>query len=147
MSDKKKFKANKIIVEFKEFISRGNVVDMAVGIIIGAAFTAIVTSVVEDLIMPIIGIIVGGFDFKSLSVTVGNGEHAAVLTYGSFIQAIVNFLIIAVCVFGIIKIMNTFAAKTKKQSEPEKPNDPPKPTNEELLLTEIRDLLKRQISE
>lgn len=134
-----------IIKEFKEFISRGNVLDMAVGIIIGSAFTAIVTSLVNDIIMPLVGIVMGGFDFTSLSVSVGTGDHIAVLAYGLFIQALINFLIIAVCVFILIRFINTVAEKTRKQKKAEaKPAEPPKPSNEEILLTEIRDLLKKQ---
>lgn len=136
-----------IIKEFKEFISRGNVLDMAVGIIIGSAFTAIVTSLVNDIIMPFVGILMGGFDFTSLSVSVGTGDHTAVLAYGLFIQALINFLIIAVCVFILIRFINTVAEKTRKQKKADaeaKPAEPPKPSNEEVLLTEIRDLLKNQ---
>jgi large conductance mechanosensitive channel len=118
--------------EFRDFINRGSVIDLAVGIIIGAAFTAIVSSLVDDLIMPIIGIITGGINFTGLSVTVGE----AALTYGNFIQAILNFLIIAFAVFWMVKAVNRF----RKQEE--KPEEPAAPTTEEKLLTEIRDLLK-----
>lgn len=125
----------KIIKEFKEFISKGNVIDMAVGVIIGSAFSKIVTSLVNDIIMPIIGIIIGGLDFTKLSITVKDSE----IMYGSFIQNIVDFLIIAACIFTVIKIINKF----KKQ----KPAEEPKPveTPEDIkLLTEIRDLLKKE---
>lgn len=125
----------KIIKEFKEFISKGNVIDMAVGVIIGSAFSKIVTSLVNDIIMPIIGIIIGGLDFTKLSITVKDSE----IMYGSFIQNIVDFLIIAACIFTVIKIINKF----KKQ----KPVEEPKPveTPEDIkLLTEIRDLLKKE---
>lgn len=104
----------KFIEEFKAFISRGNVMDMAVGIIIGGAFTSIVTSLVDDIINPILGIF-GGMDFSDLSITL-NGEAA--LNYGNFISAILNFLIMAFIVFMIMKVMNGFAEKMKKKEEP-----------------------------
>ena len=129
MSEKKGF-----IGEFKEFISRGNVMDMAVGIIIGGAFTAIVTSLVDDLIMPLIGMIIGGIDFNSLSITVGSAE----MLIGKFIMAIINFLLIALVLFCIIKAMN----KMRKQEE-EAPAEEPAPDEQTVLLTEIRDLLKK----
>ncbi len=100
--------------EFKEFISKGNVMDMAVGIIIGGAFTAIVTSLVDDVIMPVISLLTGGFDFSALCVVLGEGEGAATLNYGAFIAAIINFLIIAVVIFCLIKSINKFK---KKQEE------------------------------
>ena len=103
------------IKEFKEFISRGNVMDMAVGIIIGGAFTAIVTSLVNDVIMPLISLLTGGLDFSELSVALGEGEGAATLNYGAFIAAIINFLLIALVIFLIIKAMNKF--KKKKEDE------------------------------
>lgn len=117
--------------EFKEFISKGNALDLAIGVIIGGAFGAIVNSTVSDLFMPLIGIILGGIDFSGLSVTIGS----AVLPYGKLIQAIVNFLIIGFVLFLIVKGINKF--RTKKEEAP-----PPEPTNEEKLLTEIRDVLK-----
>ena len=123
----------KWLTEFRDFINRGNVIDLAVGIVIGAAFTAIVNSLVNDLIMPIIGIITGGIDFSGLALTVGD----AALTYGNFIQAIFNFLIIAFAVFWLIQAINRF-----RQKEDAKPAAPAAPTTEEKLLTEIRDLLK-----
>lgn len=125
----------KLLNEFKEFISRGNVIDMAVGVVIGSAFSKIVTSLVNDIIMPLIGVIIGGLDFTSLSIKIKDSE----ILYGSFIQNIVDFLIIAACIFTVIKIMNKF----KKQ----KPAEEPKPveTPEDIkLLTEIRDLLKKE---
>ena len=123
----------KIFSEFKEFISKGNVIDMAVGVIIGSAFSKIVTSLVNDVIMPLIGIIIGGIDFSSLSITVKDSE----IMYGSFIQNIVDFLIIAACIFTVVKIINKFK-KTKKEEVKviETPEDI-------KLLTEIRDLLKK----
>lgn len=123
----------KWLVEFRDFINRGNVIDLAVGIVIGAAFTGIVNSLVTDLIMPIIGMITGGINFSGLAFTVGE----AALTYGNFIQAIFNFLIIAFAVFWLIKAVNRFRKK-----EEAKPSAPAVPTTEEKLLTEIRDLLK-----
>ncbi len=100
--------------EFKEFISKGNVMDMAVGIIIGGAFTAIVTSLVDDVIMPIISLLTGGFDFSALCIVLGEGEGAATLNYGAFIAAVINFLIIAIVIFCLIKSINKFK---KKQEE------------------------------
>lgn len=117
--------------EFRDFINRGNVVDLAVAVIIGAAFGAIVKSIVDDLLMPLIGIIIGGVDFKSLALTVGN----ATLTYGNLIQAIINFLAIAFVLFLIVRQINKMKAQTP-------PPPPPGPSAEEKLLAEIRDLLK-----
>ena len=124
----------KILKEFKEFISKGNVIDVAVGVIIGSAFSKIVTSLVNDIIMPLIGVIIGGLDFTSLSIKVKDSE----ILYGSFIQNIVDFLIIAACIFTVVKLMNKF--KKPKKEEPvivETPEDI-------KLLTEIRDLLKKE---
>ncbi len=104
------------IKEFKEFISRGNVMDMAVGVIIGGAFTAIVSSLVDDILMPVLSILTGGFDFSSLCIALGEGEEAATLNYGSFISSIINFLLIAVVIFLIIKGINKLSRK--KDSEP-----------------------------
>jgi large conductance mechanosensitive channel len=109
-----------IIKEFKEFINRGNVIDLAVAVIMGAAFTAITTSVVNDLITPFISLITGGIDFSSLSFSLGPGEHAATINYGRFIQAVINFLIISVVVFLMVKGMNKVF---RKKSE-----EPPAPT-------------------
>ena len=120
--------------EFRDFINRGNVMDLAVGIIIGAAFTAIVNSLVNDLIMPIIGMVTGGVDFSGLALTVGD----AALTYGNFIQAVFNFIIIAFAVFWLVKSVNRFRAKEEATT----PAEPDAPTTEERLLTEIRDLLQ-----
>ena len=123
--------------EFKEFISRGNVMDMAVGIIIGGAFTAIVSSLVADIITPIIGMILGGIDFTSLAVTVGSAQ----LTYGNFIQAIINFLLVAWVLFMIVKAMNKM--KKKEEEKPAEPEAPAEPTEAIVLLREIRDSLKK----
>lgn len=124
-----------MLKEFGEFIKKGNVLDLAVAVIIGGAFGAIVTSLVNDLIMPLIGIIIGGVDFTALAVNVGE----ATLTYGNFIQAIVNFLVIAFVIFLLIRQVR----KLEKQ-EPAAPPAPPEPSAEEKLLAEIRDLLKAQ---
>lgn len=105
------------IKEFKEFISKGNVMDMAVGVIIGGAFTAIVTSLVNDIMMPILSLLTGGMDFASLCIVLGEGEDAATFNYGSFIQAIINFLLIAIVIFVIVKSINKF--KKKEEAAPE----------------------------
>jgi len=127
--------------EFKSFAMRGNVVDMAVGIVIGGAFGKIVSSFVNDVLMPPIGMLMGGVDFSDLSVVLQEavGETAAVtLNYGSFIQTVVDFIIIAFAIFMVIKAMNNM-----KKKEEEAPAAPPKPSAEVELLTEIRDSLKK----
>ncbi|MDO5438562.1 MAG: large-conductance mechanosensitive channel protein MscL [Erysipelotrichaceae bacterium] len=124
-----------MVKEFKEFIMRGNVIDLAVAVIIGGAFQAIIGSLVNDIFMPIIGMIIGGHDFSELSVTVGT----ATLAYGNFIQAIINFLAIALCLFTVIKTVNKL--KKPKAPEPAKPAAKP---DDVVLLEEIRDLLKKQ---
>lgn len=121
-----------MLKEFKDFINRGNVMDMATGVIVGAAFGAIVTSLTNNILMPLIGILIGGIDFTHLTIKVGS----AVVSYGLFIQAVINFLIIAFCVFIITREFNRF----KKKEEPKKPTL----SNEEKLLTEIRDLLAKK---
>jgi large conductance mechanosensitive channel len=134
-----------IIKEFREFISRGNVMDLAVGVIIGSAFTAIVNSVANNIITPVIGILIGGIDFSSLRVNLPSVYPEAekpVLAYGVFIQAIINFFIIAVCVFIIIKFMNTLKSKVELEKKAEE--KPPEKAADVLLLEEIRDLLKNQ---
>jgi len=123
--------------EFKSFIARGNVVDMAVGVIIGGAFGKIVTSLVNDILMPLIGTILGGLDFTSLSIRIND----ATIAYGSFIQSIVDFLIIAFCIFVMIKLFEKFKFEEKKE---EPAPVPPKKPEEVLLLEEIRDLLKKK---
>ncbi len=120
--------------EFKKFISRGNVVDMAVGVIIGGAFGKIVTSLVNDIITPLIGVIIGGLDFSNLSIQIGNSKIA----YGSFIQSIIDFLIIAICIFTVIRVFERLKHKEKK----EEAKEPPKKSDEVVLLEEIRDLLR-----
>ena len=137
--DVKKPDKKGIIKEFKEFISKGNVLDMAVGLIVGTAFTAIVKSLVEDIFMPIIGMLIGGINFAGLNVTIGDADSrfgAATLTYGNFIQSVLTFLLTAICVFSVIKVINLFRKKNEKKPEP------PKPSDEVKLLAEIRDLLK-----
>lgn len=130
-----------LIKEFKEFAIRGNVVDMAVGIIIGGAFGKIVSSLVTDVVMPPIGVLLGGVDFSKLSLTVREASEAAeavTINYGKFINTVIDFVIIAFVIFMAIKAIN----KMKRQEE-EKPAAPPAPSKEEVLLTEIRDLLKK----
>ena len=129
-----------ILKEFKEFAVQGNAVDMAVGIVIGASFGKIIASLVADLVMPPIGVLVGGVDFTKLGVTLKEavGDVPAVtLNYGNFIQTVVDFTIIAFAIFMVIKLINKL-----KKTEAEAPAAPPAPTKEEILLTEIRDLLK-----
>ena len=131
-----------LINEFKAFAVRGNVVDMAVGIIIGAAFGKIVSSFVDGVIMPPLGLLIGGVDFSDLAIVLKEavGEApAVVLRYGAFIQTVVDFVIIAFAIFMAIKAINHL-----KRKEAEAPSTPPAPSKEELLLTEIRDLLKEQ---
>ena len=125
--------------EFKEFAMRGNVVDMAVGIIIGGAFGKIVSSFVNDVIMPPIGMLMGGVDFSNLAIALGEGEEAASINYGVFINTVLDFLIVAFAIFMVIRAMN----KLKKKEE-EKPAEPPKPSEEVLLLTEIRNALQNR---
>lgn len=130
------------IKEFREFAMRGNVVDMAVGVIIGGAFGKIVSSLVADVFMPVLGIFTGGIDFKDLKFVLKDavGDVPAVtLNYGVFVQHVVDFVIIAFAIFLMIKALNKL-----KNEKPAEPAQPPKPSNEEVLLTEIRDLLKKQ---
>ena len=128
--------------EFKTFAMRGNVVDMAVGIIIGGAFGKIISSFVADVIMPPIGLLIGGVNFANLAITLKEavGESAAVtINYGKFIQTVLDFLIIAFAIFMAIRAMNSL-----KKKEEEAPEAPPEPTKEEILLTEIRDALQQK---
>ena len=133
-----------MMTEFKEFAVRGNVVDMAVGIVIGGAFGKIVSSFVNDVLMPPIGLAVGGVDFSELSVVlkeaVGEAE-AVTLNYGTFIQTVIDFVIIAFAIFMVVRAMNSM--KRKEEEKPAEPAEPPKPSQEEVLLTEIRDLLRK----
>ena len=126
-------KGENTLKEFKEFISKGNIVDMAVGVIIGSAFGKIVTSLVNDIFMPIIGVIVGGLDFSNLSIKVGNSA----IMYGSFIQNVVDFLIVAACIFFMIKVLSKFKKKEEVKTETTVDENT-------LLLREIRDLLKKK---
>ena len=129
-----------MISEFKSFAMRGNVVDMAVGIVIGGAFGKIVSSFVADVLMPPIGLLLGNVDFSDLAVTLqaaGEGVEEVTLRYGQFIQTVIDFVIIAFAIFMVVKAMNTVMKK-----EEEKPAEPPKPNKEEVLLTEIRDALR-----
>ncbi len=142
-----------LIAEFKEFIARGNVIDMAVGVIMGGAFTPIVNSLVNDIVMPCVGMITGGVDFSDKKIILkqavaadeaaGIAEVAEVaISYGNFIQVILNFLIVSICIFALIKTINSLKRK-EEEPEPEPEEEViPEPTAEELLLTEIRDLLK-----
>lgn len=139
-----------MLKEFKEFIARGNVMDMAVGIIMGAAFTAIVNSMVGDLIMPVIGVITSGVDFADKFVALNTEVYptlkaaqdagAPILTYGKFINAIINFVIVAFVIFMLVKGVN----KLKRQAEDPKSKDAPPPPADIALLTEIRDILKKK---
>lgn len=136
-----------MLKEFKEFAMRGNVIDLAIGIIIGAAFTTVVNSLVKDIIMPPIGFLMGGIDFTDFFIVLGAGDYpslkaaqdagAATINYGVFINAIVNFLIVAFAVFILVKQVNRF--RVQKAAVPA---EPPAPTTSEKLLSEIRDLLK-----
>lgn len=140
----------KILNEFKAFAVKGNAVDMAVGVIIGGAFGKIVSSIVNDIIMPPIGWFIGGVNFSDLkfelpSVKIGKETmQAATINYGTFIQTIIDFVIIAFCVFMLVKGINKLANLKKKEEEAAPAPEAPKPTKEELLLTEIRDLLKER---
>ncbi len=127
-------KGGSTLKEFKEFISKGNVFDMAIGVIIGGAFGKIVTSLVDNILMPLIGLIIGGIDFSKLVIKVKDAE----IGYGLFIQNVVDFLIVALCIFMVVKLFSKF--KKKKEEEPEAPAEP---SEEVLLLREIRDSLKK----
>ncbi|QPF82201.1 large conductance mechanosensitive channel protein MscL [Bradyrhizobium genosp. L] len=137
-----------MLKDFREFAMKGNVVDLAVAVIIGAAFGAIVTSMVNDIIMPIVGAVTGGLDFSNYFVGLKHGVDAtnladakkqgAVLAYGSFLTLVVNFIIVAFVLFMVVRTMNKF-----KRKEAAAPAEPPKPSAEVVLLTEIRDLLKK----
>ena len=126
-----------IISEFKEFAMRGNVMDMAVGVIIGGAFGKIVSSLVDDILMPVIGTLTGGVDFSNLAITIGEAN----IKYGQFIQNVIDFIIVAFCIFMMIKGINSISKK--KEEAPAAPAPAPEPSAEEKLLTEIRDLLKK----
>ena len=133
--------------EFKEFALRGNVIDMAVGIVIGAAFGKITTSLVENIIMPPIGVLISGINFRDLALTIkaASGDAPAVaIKYGEFINIVLEFIIIAFAIFTVIKFINKM--QRKEDAAPPPPPPPPEPTKEELLLGEIRDLLKAKAS-
>ena len=132
----------KMLQEFKQFAMRGNVMDMAIGIIIGAAFGKIVSSVVSDVIMPPIGLLLGGVDFSNLSLTLKEGAEGVepvLLKYGVFINTVIDFIIIAFAIFMLVKGINTL-----KKKEEEKPAAPPAPSKSEILLAEIRDELRKR---
>ncbi len=128
----------KLLEEFKAFAVKGNAIDMAVGVIIGGAFGKIVTSLVNDILMPILGVVTGGINFAELSVTFRDAD----VKYGMFIQNIIDFLIIAACIFFMVKAMNSLTKK--KEEAPAEPAPEPEPSAEEKLLAEIRDLLKNK---
>ncbi len=131
-----------MLSEFKEFAVKGNVVDMAVGVVIGGAFGKIITSLVGDVIMPPIGVALGGVDFSSLSVVIQaaiDNKPAVVISYGKFLQTVIDFIIIAFAIFMAIKAMNSL-----KRQEEAAPAAPAAPPNQEVLLAEIRDLLKEK---
>lgn len=130
-----------MLKEFKDFIAKGNVMDMAVGIIIGAAFTAIVTSLVADLITPIISLFTGGIDFSSMGYRLSEGEDGAIFAYGNFIMALINFLIIAFVVFMLVKAVNRAKDASKKEEEAAPAADPG-PSEKDILI-EIRDALAK----
>ncbi len=127
----------KNIEEFKKFIARGNVIDLAIGVIIGGAFSSIVTSLVNNILTPILGLVLGGADFSNLAITFKNTR----IEYGSFIQSVIDFLIVAICIFALVKFINKIMHIKKKEEE--KPAEPKK-SAEVLLLEEIRDLLKEE---
>ena len=124
------------IKSFMSFISKGNVIDLAVGVVIGSAFGKIVSSLVDDIIMPLVGVIIGGIDFSGLSANVGDAK----VTYGMFIQNVIDFLIVALCIFIFIRIINKFKLKKEKEEIKEEP----KKEEQVVLLEEIRDLLKQK---
>lgn len=136
LAEKNLKKMKKEASEFKKFISRGNVVDMAVGVIVGGAFGKIVTSLVNDIITPLIGIIIGGLDFSNLALEIGSSKIA----YGSFVQTVIDFLIIAICIFTMVRLFE----KLKHEEKKEKVEEAPKKSEDVLLLEEIRDLLKEK---
>ena len=131
----------KLFKEFKEFINRGNVLDLAVAVVIGGAFGKIVTALVNNVIMPAISMIFGASSIAELAIVKGEGDDAIVLAYGAFIQAIIDFIIVAFVIFLVVKAFNKM--KRKKEEEPA-PEPDPEPSAEEKLLTEIRDLIKEK---
>ncbi len=139
-----KKKGSGFIQEFKTFIARGNVMDLAVGVIVGNAFSKIVTSLTNNILMPLVGVVIGGFDFSNLSYTFSVWGREVVLKYGEFIQNTVDFLITAFCIFVVIKIMNSLFKKKEEEKDKEEKTEEPKKSDEVLLLEEIRDLLKKK---
>lgn len=142
-------KVSGFLEEFKQFIARGNVLDLAVGVIIGGAFSTITSSLTADIIMPLVSIFLGGVDFSAMKITLPNlfgviSETPNTLNYGNFINAIINFLIMAWVVFCIVKFFNSLHNHGKKEESVEEEPAPPEPSNEEKLLMEIRDLLKEK---
>ena len=128
-----------ILEEFKKFISRGNVVDLAVGVIVGSAFTAIVNSLVNNILTPILGLVLGGINFSGLSIVIGEES----IMYGAFIQSVIDFLITAFCIFMIVKFINRLSLiKNKKEEEKQEEPKPTTKADDIILLEEIRDLLK-----
>lgn len=128
-----------MLKEFKTFIARGNVLDLAVGVVVGGAFGKIVTSLVDDIIMPLVGLLMGGLDFSNLSIKVGNAK----IMYGSFIQNVVDFLIVAFCIFIMVKAVNKITKKIDAKKEKDKKTEEAKKADNIILLEEIRDLLKK----
>lgn len=138
----------KLVHEFKEFIARGNVIDLAVGVIIGAAFGKIVTSLVQDIVMPPIGVLTNGVNFSDLYISLdgksyatlalAQAESAPLIAYGNFINTVIQFVIVAACIFAMVKVINRI-----KREEKAKPEPTPEPPRTEVLLEEIRDLLKK----
>ena len=136
-------KSKGFIGEFKQFIAKGNVMDLAVGVIIGNAFSKIVKSLTEDVLMPVIGALIGGVDFSKAALPLKMWDKVVNLNYGLFLQAVVDFLITAFCIFIMVKIISSIFRKKEEEKKEEKP-EPPKKSNEEVLLEEIRDLLKEK---
>lgn len=143
----------KFFNEFKEFISKGNVMDMAIGVIIATAFGKITTSLVNDVFMPLIGMFIGGIDLGTLNITLSPAvvdeagevvKEAVVVGIGTFLTTVIDFILVAFVVFLVVKAFNSAKAKLEKPAEPEPEPEDPEPTKEELLLTEIRDLLKEK---
>ena len=132
--------------EFKEFAMRGNVIDMAVGVVVGGAFSKIVTSLVNDVVMPLISLATGQVNFTGLSYVFRAGGNEVVLAYGNFIQTVVEFIILAFCVFCAVKLMTKLRIEKKKEDAAKAPATPPAPSSEQLL-TEIRDLLRAQVEQ
>ncbi len=130
-----------MIKEFKEFIKRGNVLDLAVGVIVGGAFSSIVTSLVNNILTPLLGIVLGGIDFSSLSITIQDAN----IQYGMFIQSVIDFLIVAFCIFLIVKAINKLTHFEKKKEIVEEKKEEAKQVTEMELLEEIRDLLKESL--